>query len=237
MSDTKNSAVKTAWIVAIGDELVSGQRLDTNSQSLSRRLEQLGVAVTRHCSIGDLHDVGVEVFRHAAKNADIVICTGGLGPTQDDLTRQVLADVADVELQFDAATEEHIQGIFKSHGRQMPENNRVQAYFPAGSKIIHNREGTAPGIDLLIGDCRIFALPGVPYEMEQMWEDHVEAAIVSLQGQSKVIRHYAVHCFGAGESQIELMLDGMTDRGARASSGDHRLARHHFSPNYRNRRQ
>ena len=213
MSDIEKKAAKSAWIVAIGDELISGQRLDTNSQWIGQRLEQLGITVTRHCIVGDSLDDGVAIFSQAAQSADIVVCTGGIGPTKDDLTRQVLADVAGVELQFDAATEQHIKGIFESYGREMPENNRVQAFFPSGSKIIDNAEGTAPGIDLVVGNCRMFALPGVPYEMKQMWEDHVDTAIVAMQGQQKVIQHHAIHCFGSGESQIELMLDGMTDRG------------------------
>lgn len=208
----EKKAANSAWIVAIGDELIAGQRLDTNSQWISQRLEQLGIEVTRHCSVGDCHDDGVAIFAQAAQSVDIVICTGGIGPTKDDLTRQVLAEVAGVELQFDAGTESHIKSIFESYGREMPENNRAQAFFPGGSTIIANAEGTAPGIDLAVGDCRMFALPGVPYEMKQMWEDHVESAIVAMRGQRQVIRHHVIHCFGGGESQIELMLDGMTDR-------------------------
>ena len=206
-------ADKTAWIIAIGDELISGQRLDTNSQWISQRLEQLGIEVTRHYCIGDDIEVGHSVFSQALREANFVVSTGGIGPTKDDLTRQVIANAAEVELEFDSATELHIKKIFASYGREMPDNNRIQAYFPRGSVIIPNAEGTAPGIDLTVGNCRLFALPGVPYEMKQMWEDHIELALVKSSGQKKLIRHHAVHCFGAGESQIEQMLQGMTNRG------------------------
>lgn len=212
MNQRQENVEKTAWIVAIGDELISGQRLDTNSQWISQRLEPLGVEVVRHCCVGDKLEAGVTVLEDAIRAADFVICTGGIGPTKDDLTRQVVAEVAGVELSFDPETEHHIKRIFASYGREMPENNLIQAYFPEGSIVIQNPEGTAPGIDIVIGRCRLFALPGVPYEMKQMWEDHVESAIVAQHGGQQVIRHHAVHCFGAGESQIELMLAGMTDR-------------------------
>ena len=207
------SVEKTAWVVAIGDELISGQRLDTNSQWLSQQLEQLGVQVVRHASVGDVLDAGVALISQAVDSAQIVICTGGIGPTQDDLTRQVIANVAGVELKHIPEIEEHIRQIFVSYGREMPENNKVQACFPVGSEVIGNAEGTAPGIDIKVRDCRVFALPGVPYEMKQMWEDHVEPAIIAESGERQIIRHHVVHCFGGGESQIELMLDGMTDRG------------------------
>ena len=212
MNQVVKNAGKLAWVIAIGDELISGQRLDTNSQWLSQRLEQLGAQVVRHCSVGDTMSDGVAAFKEAVKTADLIVCTGGIGPTKDDLTRQVIAEVAGVELELIPEIENHIKSIFASYGREMPDNNLIQACFPKGAKVIRNPEGTAPGIDLVIGDCRVFALPGVPYEMKQMWEDHVESAIVSMQGQQQIIRHHAVHCFGAGESQVELMLEGMTER-------------------------
>ncbi len=201
-----------AEVIAIGDELVSGQRLDTNSQWLSSRLAELGIEPQFHSTVGDDIETGAEAFGLAAKRSNMVVTTGGIGPTKDDLTRMVLAQIAGVELEFNASVEKHIRSIFRSYGREMPENNRIQAYFPAGSRIIDNREGTAPGIDLTVGDCRFFVLPGVPYEMKEMWNDYVSPAILQELGRSQTILHHTIHCFGAGESQIELMLDGMTDR-------------------------
>ncbi|MEM9411625.1 MAG: molybdopterin-binding protein [Planctomycetota bacterium] len=202
---------KTAEIIAIGDELVSGQRLDTNSQWLSMSLAEIGIEPSFHTTVGDSFEDGMQVFSNATKRADIVISTGGIGPTKDDLTRQVIADVGKVDLIFDAATEDHIREIFASYGREMPGNNSIQAYFPAGSRIIPNAEGTAPGIDFETNGARIFALPGVPYEMKQMWSEYLVPNLID--GPQKRIKHHVIHCFGAGESQIELMLNGLTDRG------------------------
>lgn len=202
---------KTAEIIAIGDELISGQRLDTNSQWISAQLGEIGIEPHLHTCVGDSLPILESAFHQAVKRSDFVVVTGGIGPTKDDLTRQVLAKVAGVELEFHAEIEDKIRAIFNSIGREMPENNSIQAYFPSGSKVIPNAEGTAPGIDISIGNSRLFALPGVPYEMQQMWADYVAPAI-SQRDQSLVIRHHVVHCFGMGESQVELMLEGMTDR-------------------------
>lgn len=202
---------KTAEIIAIGDELVSGQRLDTNSQWISAQLGEIGIEPQLHSCVGDSLSILESAFHQAAKRSDFVIVTGGIGPTKDDLTRQVLAKVAGVELEFHPKIEDQIRAIFAGIGREMPENNSIQAYFPAGSHIIPNAEGTAPGIDITIDDSRMFALPGVPYEMKQMWADYV-APVISQRDKSLVIRHHVVHCFGMGESQVELMLDGMTER-------------------------
>src|SRR5689334_23200917 len=119
-------------ILSIGSELTSGQNLDTNSQWLSRRLAEVGLAVGWHTTVADDLDANLDAFRIATGRARIVIATGGLGPTQDDLTREVLARLAGVELVFDEASFRQIQEMFSRRGRQMPERNRVQALFPVG---------------------------------------------------------------------------------------------------------
>lgn len=202
---------KTAEIIAIGDELVSGQRLDTNSQWISAQLGEIGIEPRFHTCVGDNWPILVAAFQQASERSDFVVVTGGIGPTKDDMTRQVLAEVAGVELHFHRQIENQIRAIFTAIGREMPESNSIQAYFPAGSRVIPNAEGTAPGVDIEIGEARLFALPGVPYEMKQMWADYVGPAI-SQRDSSEVIAHHVVHCFGAGESQVELMLEGMTER-------------------------
>ena len=201
-----------AEIIAIGDELISGQRLDTNSQWLSFRLSEMGIEPSFHSCVGDGMESGIQIFANAINRADIVISTGGIGPTKDDLTRDFIARIAGVELEFHQEVEDHIRSIFHSYGREMPENNRIQAMFPAGSTVISNSEGTAPGIDLKLKDSRIFAVPGVPYEMKQMWEEYIQQQILDAYSNTQAIKHHVIHCFGAGESQIEEMLDGMTDR-------------------------
>ena len=209
-----------AEIIAIGDELTSGQRLDTNSQWLSQQLGDLGIEVAFHTTVGDDLEDNTNVFRIASERAKLVLVTGGLGPTADDLTRQAIADAAKVELVFHEETLEHIQEIFRRFGREMPENNRIQAYFPKGARVIDNPEGTAPGIDFdfPVDDvqghsCRVFALPGVPAEMKQMWEFTVCPAIHVVLGESKIIHHHVIHCFGVGESQTEKMLPDLIRRG------------------------
>jgi nicotinamide-nucleotide amidase len=207
-----------AEIISIGDELTSGQRLDTNSQWLSTRLGELGVQVMYHTTVADDLAANVQVFRQAAERADLVIATGGLGPTADDLTRDAIAAAAAVELIFDAAAFAHIENLFARRKRAMPERNRVQAMFPRGSRVIPNPAGTAPGIDIDLpragrAAARIFALPGVPAEMHEMWEQTVAPAISKMIGAPRVIRHRQIKCFGVGESDLEQMLPDLIRRG------------------------
>ena len=137
-----------AEIISIGDELTSGQRLDTNSQWLSERLGEIGVRVLYHTTVADDLAANVRVFEQAVDRVDVVIATGGLGPTADDLTREVLARLAGAPLELHKDIVEQIRGLFARFGRAMPEQNTVQAMFPAGSRVIPNPTGTAPGIAL-----------------------------------------------------------------------------------------
>jgi nicotinamide-nucleotide amidase len=208
-----------AEIIAIGDELTTGQRLDTNTQWLSERLTEMGVVVAYHTTVGDEVADNVAVFRAAIDRADVVVATGGLGPTADDLTRDALAAAVGIELIQDVAALVHIEQLFASRGRQMPERNKLQALFPRGAKPIHNPNGTAPGIDLTVerqgrGASHVFCLPGVPAEMFEMWQATVAPAIAALQQAPRVIRHRRIKCFGVGESQLEAMLPaGLIERG------------------------
>jgi nicotinamide-nucleotide amidase len=152
-------------ILSIGSELTSGQNLDTNSQWLSRRLAEIGIPVSWHTTIADDLDVNIEAFQIASRRAQLVLATGGLGPTQDDLTREVMAKVAGVELVLHPESLQRIQEMFQRFKRPMPERNRVQALFPAGSEPITNDRGTAPGIWMRLGQAEVAAMPGVPSEM------------------------------------------------------------------------
>lgn len=207
-----------AEVVAIGDELTTGQRLDTNSQWISRELGLLGVPVGYHTTVTDSLADGVEVFRAAAARAGVVIVTGGLGPTADDLTRDVLADVAGVTLELSPTALADVEARFARRGVSMPASNRRQALFPAGARVIPNPEGTAPGIDQIVdatggGTARFFALPGVPSEMRVMWHASVAPAILTMLPGAGTIRFRRVKCFGAGESAIEGMLPDLVRRG------------------------
>lgn len=213
-----------AEVIAIGDEITSGQRLDTNSQWLSERLTELGIEVAFHTTVGDQLEDNVTVFIAAIERADVVVATGGLGPTADDLTREALVRATGRELVRDPAALAHIEELFANRGRTMPERNRVQADFPAGSRPIHNEHGTAPGIEMVVerpgrGPCVLFALPGVPAEMHQMWLQTVALRLGELQPAASVIRHRRIKCFGMGESQLEAMLPDLIRRGREPKVG------------------
>ena len=209
-----------AEVIAIGDEMTGGARIDTNSAWIADRLEQLGLQVRFHSMVGDDLDDCVDVFRIAGRRSDVVVMTGGLGPTRDDLTRQAMAAMAGVPLVQDDESLRHIESLFSARGRSMPERNRTQAMFPAGSQIIFNPQGTAPGVDLTLSGspaCRFFALPGVPAEMKQMFESHVASR---LRPQSDgpasdpvLIRGRVLKFFGIGESDMEALLGDRIARG------------------------
>jgi nicotinamide-nucleotide amidase len=214
-----------AEIISIGDEITSGQLLDTNSQWLSRRLEEFGVRTLFHTTVGDELEPCVAVLRQAIDRADLIVVTGGLGPTADDLTRQALAEATGRQLYLDADALEYIRAMFARRKRPMPQQNETQAMFPAGSRVVRNPNGTAPGIDLEVvragrGSCRAICLPGVPSEMIEMWRDSVSATIAAfVGGDRRVICHRRIHCFGAGESHIESMLPDLIRRGRQPTVG------------------
>lgn len=214
-----------AEVIAIGDELTSGQRLDTNTQWLSRRLTDLGIRVLYHTTVGDDLEANVAVFRHAFDRADFVVTTGGLGPTADDLTREAISQATGAELVLNEQALDHIKRLFATFGREMPERNVVQAMFPTRSRMIPNPNGTAPGIDMDVArsdqkSARLFALPGVPGEMRDMWEATVGPEIVaSLGADRRFIRHRVINCFGAGESDVERMLPDLVPRGRTPTVG------------------
>jgi nicotinamide-nucleotide amidase len=206
-----------AEIIAIGDEITTGQRLDTNSQWLAERLTELGLDVVYHTTVADELAANVDVFRIASQRADVVVATGGLGPTADDLTREALAQMLGTQLVLDTASLAHIEQLFASRGRTMPERNQAQALFPQGSEPLPNEHGTAPGIFAQVArdgrpPCRLFALPGVPAEMKPMFADLVAPRIAG-DGAPRVICHRRIHCFGLGESHVEAKLPDLIKRG------------------------
>ncbi|MCA9075533.1 MAG: CinA family nicotinamide mononucleotide deamidase-related protein [Planctomycetaceae bacterium] len=205
-----------AEVIAIGSELTDGAKLDTNTQWLSQQLTDLGVTVHFHTTVADDLQENVDVLRTAVDRADIILVTGGLGPTLDDLTRQAMAELMDVDLELHAPSLNTIRKMFESRNREMPQRNEVQAMFPHGSEPLTNPVGTAPGIWMEVPrvgarpPACIAAMPGVPSEMHRMFEKQVKPR---LPVSAKVIRRARLNCFGLGESHTEQILGDLTARG------------------------
>lgn len=202
-----------AEIVAVGSELVSGQSLDTNSQWISRALGGVGIPVDYHTTIGDDLERNIASLKLAAGRADLVIVSGGLGPTQDDLTRDALAAAAGVELVEDATCLEALQAFFARRNRPMPERNRIQALVPRGAEPIPNRVGTAPGVWMRLGRAIVACVPGVPNEMRTMVEEQILPRLRREGYVQRVLVHRKINLFGLGESEVEAKAMDLTVRG------------------------
>ena len=170
-------------IISIGTELMTGVNVDTNSAWLSKQLGMLGVSVIRHTTVGDDLPTIVDAFKQATQRADLVVSTGGLGPTLDDMTRDALAELVGQPLEMDEQSLAVIAEFFAAINREMTENNRQQAMCPRGATVLPNQWGTAPGIQLRATDAEVFAFPGVPREMQGMFSQYV-VPLVSARSRS-----------------------------------------------------
>lgn len=199
---------RTASIISVGDEIVLGQTLDTNSRWLAAALLHRGVAVRRHATVADDSAAIAHELRLAAESSELVIVTGGLGPTADDLTRQGLAEALDAPLVTDDAALAQIRAWFEAVGRPMPKTNESQALRPAPATMLANEHGTAPGLHAPLGAADVFCLPGPPREMQPMFESHVAPAISS----DRVVVTRLVRAIGIGESAVAERLGTLMDR-------------------------
>ncbi len=205
-----------AEIISIGSELTTGAKLDTNGQWLSLELATVGIPVHYHSTVADARAAMLGVFQAATIRSDIVLLTGGLGPTLDDITRQLLAELTNTELVLHQPSLDFIKSLFARRNREMPERNEIQAMFPAGSEVLSNPRGSAPGIWIEIprdgrdSNCLLAAMPGVPSEMKRMFYEEV---LPRLPHGDQVIRRARVNMFGIGESHAEEMLGDVTARG------------------------
>lgn len=207
-----------ALILSVGDELTLGQTVDTNSAWLSRRLAGIGVDIAGHMTVPDSREAIAAAIRQGASAVDVLIVSGGLGPTEDDLTREALADAMGVDLVRDEAAMATLKGFFERLNRPMPQRNEVQAYVPRGARAIPNPNGTAPGLAATIGNCRIAVMPGVPKEMFAMWADSIEPELAKAAGGAVVLSR-TLHTFGMGESSVAQKLGELMMRQRNPSVG------------------
>jgi nicotinamide-nucleotide amidase len=192
-----------AEIIAIGTELLLGELQDTNTTYLARALREVGIDLYRTTIIGDNAERIAQAIREGMARADIILTTGGLGPTVDDPTRQATALAIGVQSEFRPELWEQIQDRFKRYGRQATENNRRQAYIPTGSMPIENPVGTAPGFIVETGGCVIAAMPGVPREMEYLLDHTILPYLKNKFALNGTIKSLVLHTAGIGESQID----------------------------------
>ena len=193
-------------VIAVGTELLLGQIVDTNSSWIGEQLALSGIDSHFQTKVGDNAERIASALRIALDRSDAVIMCGGLGPTQDDITRDVIADVLGVALVRRADLEERIRAMFGSRGRAMPENNLRQADVPEGAEVIAEMPGTAPGLVCPVGDRVVYAVPGVPYEMKEMVGGTVLSDLRRRAGVASVIRSRTLRTWGHSESGLAEML-------------------------------
>lgn len=200
-TERKNqNQIESAEIVAVGSEMLLGELVDTNSAWISQRLAALGVGIYRHTTVGDNKDRIVTAIKEAAARSDLVLTTGGLGPTSDDLTNECLALVAGRKMVEYPEARKHVDEMFRRFGRKPTPSNYKQVLFPEGSELIPNPRGTAMGALLQLDDALVATFPGVPMEMKGMFEETVEPLIKSRSQGSIVSR--TLWFTGIGESAL-----------------------------------
>lgn len=205
--------IQRAVILSTGDELTTGKVVDTNSNYLADKLHEIGVEPIAIITVGDVPERLEWAWRTAMEMADVVISTGGIGPTADDLTTETIARITGRRLVRDEATVEHMRRLFSSIGRPMPDNNLKQADFPQGAEIIPNPLGTAPGFQLPVMDgeriAHLIVMPGVPREMKPMMEKWVIPWLKQNRGTDTVFAVRIFQTFGISESGLDAAVAGL----------------------------
>ena len=191
----------TAHIITIGDEILYGQILDTNAQWMSQRLDEIGIKVTKRLTIGDVKSEILEAFAYSEKKADIVLITGGLGPTEDDLTKPCLAEYFGVDMETNQQALSEIADMFNRFKLELTPINRLQASLPTNCAMISNSLGTAPGMWFYENNTVFVSMPGVPFEMKEMVSAHI---LPKLRAQFSLpyIYHKVIRTIGIGESWL-----------------------------------
>lgn len=190
-----------AEIISIGDEILYGQTLDTNSHWISAKMDEIGIKVRRKITIGDEREEILAALKESSDRSDIVLITGGLGPTKDDLTKPLLAEYFKVGYTFHEDVLEHIKNLFERRGREVTPLNRMQAELPSNCQKIDNKLGTAPGMWFEEDGTVYVSMPGVPYEMKGMMENIILPKLIEKFGGG-VIHHKIVKTVGIAESTL-----------------------------------
>ena len=209
--------MQRAWIISIGTELSLGQCVDTNAAWLASQLAALGITAERHITVADDLPEMKAVLRYASEQADLILITGGLGPTADDLTRQALAEVAGVDLVLDETSLAQTRAFFDRRNIPCPERNQVQALIPSSGRAIDNTCGTAPGVFVELGRVPCYAMPGVPFEMKKMFARDIQPALQKCAG--RVLQSRRLNCYGMGESDIGERLRDLMEPGRNPQVG------------------
>ena len=196
-------------VVAVGTELLLGQIVDTNSSWLGEQLAAAGIDSLFQVKVGDNLGRIVTTLRATLNDADAIIICGGLGPTHDDITREAIAEIMGVELELNDEVALVIEQMFTARGRRMPENNLRQAMVPRGAKIIEQRRGTAPGLICPVGDKVMYAVPGVPFELFEMFERAILPDLLVRSGEASVIKSRVLRTWGDSESGLNERLVGV----------------------------
>lgn len=198
-----------AYILNIGDEILLGQIVNTNASWMSERLAELGLQVVEQRVIGDESEQILDAVQDAHRFADLLLITGGLGPTKDDITKKVLADFFDTELRFDEALYKHLEQYFRKLGRTPTEAHKEQCKMPEEAEQWENSMGTAPGMYFRKGNTHTLSMPGVPYEMKYIFNKHLVPFIQSKRNQALI--HETILTIGKGESKISEMIEDIED--------------------------
>jgi nicotinamide-nucleotide amidase len=191
-----------ASIIGVGTEITSGQILNSNGQWISKKMTQLGVEVSVHVSIPDDHKLILKTLDFCKDKSEIIFVTGGLGPTSDDFTRDVIGKWARKKMIYDPNTFAKIETRLKERGVPVRESQKQQCYYPAGSHVLENSMGTANAFYLETKNKKVFVLPGPPKEIEAVWNDHLEKLFFELTKDLDRLQVKAWKCVGYGESEV-----------------------------------
>ncbi|WP_200798108.1 competence/damage-inducible protein A [Desulforamulus putei] len=202
-----------AEIIFTGTELLVGEVLNSHAQYLGRRLTEMGIEVIQHTTVGDYWGRMGLVLLQALERSDLIFITGGLGPTIDDLTKETVAEVLELDMKLDEASLQAIKDYFAKRGMEMPTNNIKQAYFPEGARILPNTRGTAPGAIVEVDKKAIIILPGPPWELETMFENYVVSYLNSLPHRGTLCTSKTFKLTGIGESSVQELIDDLCGMG------------------------